>query len=319
MAEPVLLYGLGATKAGTSWLYRTLADRADCALGAVKETHYWDTAEPETREKQLIAFERQLKRLRHMRAEAEAAKRGWQVRNMDRRISAMSSLIAMLRQERDGHTAYAAYLMSGADGQTRLVGDICPSYALLSEDTLREMAALSPQSRFLFLVRDPLARLWSAVRMQAERQLGEGEILEAKANNILWRILHRGQETHIVDRGDYAGTLGRLQAALPADRWRVLVMEELMTQEGYDALCAWLGLPSEPAPLEAKVHEGQHMALRDALAIKAREMLEPQYAFVASHLGRWPRDWPRDWSLGASGAGAGAQGTGATANEPRET
>ena len=44
-----MLYCVGATKAGTSWLYRALHDHPGCAVRAVKEMHYWDTFDAEVR------------------------------------------------------------------------------------------------------------------------------------------------------------------------------------------------------------------------------------------------------------------------------
>ena len=44
MSDPVLLFGIGATKAGTSWLHRYLAGHPDCALRSIKELHFFDTA-----------------------------------------------------------------------------------------------------------------------------------------------------------------------------------------------------------------------------------------------------------------------------------
>ncbi|MEM1100973.1 MAG: sulfotransferase family protein [Pseudomonadota bacterium] len=290
MSGPILLIGIGATKAGTSWLYRTLADREDCALPAVKELHYWDTFSPPIRAKQLDAFRAQLRRFETTREEAEAAGRGWQVRNMERRIADMAGLIAMLDAPRKGHGAYLEYVLNRA-GEARLAADICPAYGLLSKAKLKDMAALRADVRLLYLVRDPLARLWSAVRMQAERQLMEGQTVPKKSNATLWRILHKGHETHLTERGDYAATIARLDAALPPERFRVMVMEELMSDAGYGALCAWLSLPPAPAPLERKVHPGQEVVMRDDLRQPALDFLAPQYEAVAAHLGRVPEAW----------------------------
>ena len=46
MSDPALLYCVGATKAGTSWFYRTLHAHPECHLRAVKEAHYWDSFDP---------------------------------------------------------------------------------------------------------------------------------------------------------------------------------------------------------------------------------------------------------------------------------
>ena len=46
--EPTFLICTGATKAGTSWLYRYLLGHPDCHLRAIKELHFLNSAEDGT-------------------------------------------------------------------------------------------------------------------------------------------------------------------------------------------------------------------------------------------------------------------------------
>lgn len=283
------LYCVGATKAGTSWLYRTLADRPDVALSAVKETHYWDTFAPKDRAKQIAAFERQLGTFEAARHEAEERGQGWKVSNMARRIGDMTRLLHMLR---DGSTAaYLSYISAPAVAETRLVGDICPAYGLLPAHSFAEMVTAAPQARFLYLMREPVSRLWSAVRMQADRQLQPGQTVEQKAHNILKRVLNQGAETHLTARGDYQGTVQRLRQAVPDAQLKLMYMEELVTDAGYAELCRWLSLPEAPAPVSEKVHAGQVITIRPELATQAARLLAPQYAFAEDELGPLPAAW----------------------------
>ncbi|MEL6688959.1 MAG: sulfotransferase [Pseudomonadota bacterium] len=283
------LYCVGATKAGTSWLYRTLADRPDVALSAVKETHFWDTLASDDRADQIAAFERQLQGFETARTEADARGQGWKVSNMTRRIADMTRLLNMLRE--GSIEAYIDYISAKADAETRLVGDICPAYALVPVETLSAMVSAAPDARFLYLVRDPVARLWSAVRMQADRQLQPGQTVAQKAHNILQRVLNCDAETHLTARGDYAGTVRRLRDAVPEGQLKVMYMEELVTDAGYANLCQWLNLPEAPAPVSEKVHEGQNIKIRADLADQAARMLAPQYAFAAAEIGPLPAAW----------------------------
>lgn len=289
VSDPPLLYCVGATKAGTSWLYRTLSDRDDVALSAVKETHYWDTRTRADKDTWIAALTVRSARFTEARSEAEARGIAWKVRNLSRQITDVERLVAMLT---DGSlAAYLAYLRAGVTENTRLIGDICPAYSLLDVATYREMVNATPSPRFLFLVREPVARLWSAVRMQADRQLGPGQTVEEKANNILWRLLERGAETHLTARGAYGETISRLREAVPARTLRVMYMEELLTDAGYAALCDWLGLPPTPAPLGEKVHAGKAVALRPHLAIRAAEHLAQEYDFAEEAVGPLPEAW----------------------------
>ena len=280
---------MGATKAGTSWLYRALADRSDVALSAVKETHFWDTRSPVERQAQIEIFQRQGASFEAGRREAESKGQGWKVRNMTRRASDMARLVAMLKE--GSIASYLEYLEAPASGETRLLGDICPAYGLLPATTFEEMASAAPGARFLYLVREPVARLWSAVRMQADRQLQPGEDFEQKAHNILQRILNRGAERHITDRGDYAATIERLRSSVPQDSLKVMYFEDLVTEAGYRHLCHWLGLAHAAAPISEKVHEGRGIAIRADLATRAAHQLASQYRFAAEEIGPLPDAW----------------------------
>ena len=290
MAAPTLLYCVGATKAGTTWLYRYLHDHPECALPAVKEAHYWDTFDAASCEKQLVAFRVRLREMRAAKVKANQEGRGWQVENMDRRINEMKALIATLEGDRGDDSAYAAWLMDGRDG-AKLVADITPNYATLSDDDLARMRDLSPNTKFLYLIRDPLDRLWSHIRMQARRQCQEHEVYAKKSNNILYRILNRGHETHILERGDYPKIIRKLRRVIPEGRLLIQFAEDLFTPQGLGRLCAFLGI-KQVKPIAARpANEGPEVAMLDKLRPRALGLLNEHYDWVARNVGPLPQRW----------------------------
>ena len=292
-----ILFCVGATKAGTSWLYRYLHDHPDCALPAVKEAHYWNTFGREAQEKQVIAFRQRLRELRNLRADAADAGRGWQVENAKRRIADMKGLIATLEGDRTGDAAYREWLTDRGEG-ARLFADITPNYATLSDAMLTRMLALSPHVKVLFLIRDPLDRLWSHIRMQARRQRQSHEIYEKKANNILHRILNRGQETHILERGDYPAIIARLRRIVPADRLRIQFTEDMMRQDGLSPLCEFLAIEPVTPAAQQPVHEGPPVVMLDKLRPKALRLLDEHYDWVARNVGPLPERWQENRNKG---------------------
>ena len=290
MTDPAVLFCVGATKAGTTWFYRLLHDHPDCAVPAVKEAHYWDTFDADDRAKQVAAFRIRLREMRDLKAEALAADRGWQVRNLDRRIADMKSLIAVVEGDRSDDAAYLVWLTQGR-GQARLFVDMTPNYSTLPDAMLDRMVHAVPNAKVVYLMRDPLDRLWSHIRMQARRQRQSHEVYEKKANNILYRMLNKGQETHILDRGDYAGVIRKLRRVVPADRLFVAFAETLMTAEGAARLCAFLGIaPVKDLPGEA-VHEGPPVVMLEKLRPRAQKLLYEQYDWVARNVGPLPQNW----------------------------
>lgn len=290
MAEPTILYGVGATKAGTSWLYRYLHDHPDCAMPAVKEAHYWDTFDTDPQGKQVASFRVRLGELLASKDEAAATGQGWKVDNMTRRIKEMKALIATLEGDRAGDARYADWLTGGRDG-AKVVADMTPSYATLSDEMLERMLRLSPTTKFIFLIRDPLDRLWSHIRMQARRQRQDYEVYEKKSNNILYRILNRGQETHILDRGDYPKIIRKLRRVIPADRLQILFAEDMVTQDGLSQLCSFLDIAAVTPVSPQRVHEGPEVVMLDKLRPRALGLLNEHYEWVARNVGPLPQRW----------------------------
>ena len=296
MPSPSILFCVGATKAGTSWLYRYLHDHPDCAMPAVKEAHYWDTFDAEACEKQVTNFRVRLRELRADKDAAEAEGKGWKVDNMTRRINEMKRLIAVLEGDRAGDARYLAWLAEGRAGA--VVGDMTPNYATLPDEMLERMRDLSPTAKFIFLIRDPLDRLWSHIRMQARRQRQAHEVYEKKANNILYRILNRGQEGHILERGDYPKIIRKLRRIIPEGRLLIQFAEELFTEAGIARLCAFLGIPVRPAAQPTPAHEGPEVVMLDKLRPRALGLLNEHYDWVARNVGPLPQRWQDNLARG---------------------
>jgi hypothetical protein len=290
MAAPAVLYCVGATKAGTSWLYRYLHDHPNCAMPAVKEAHYWDTFDADDLEKQLVFYRVRLREMRDTKLDAADAGRGWQVENLDRRINEMKALVAVLEGDRADDRAYLGWMLDGrTDGQ--IVGDMTPNYATLSDDMIARMRDAAPASKFIFLIRDPLDRLWSHIRMQARRQRQAHEVYEKKSNNILYRMLNRGQETHILERGDYPKIIRKLRRLIPEGRLLIQFTEDLFTPLGLKSVCDFLGIATVKPEVQQPVHRGPEVVMLDKLRPRALGLLNEHYEWVARNIGPLPQRW----------------------------
>ena len=287
-AKPQIVYCVGATKAGTSWLYRYLHDHPDCAMPAVKEAHYWDTFDPDALAKQTTMFRVRLREMRDMKDDAAEEGKAWKVKNLDRRINEMKALLAVLEGDRAGDMAYHAWL---TDRQGKLTADMTPNYATLDDDMLARMRDVAPDAKFIFLLRVPLDRLWSHIRMQARRQRQVHEVYEKKANNILYRMLNRNQERHILKRGDYPGIIRKLRRVVPEDRLRVQFAEDLFTTDGVVQICDFLGIAPVAAEVKTPVHEGPEVVMLDKLRPRALGLLNEHYEWVARNIGPLPQRW----------------------------
>ncbi len=284
-SEPTILICVGATKAGTSWVYDHLAGHPDCYLRSVKELHYFDPPESGLSRMQARANAADITR---MTARLAGANPG-QSLHLLRRIADMAAWNAVLDRGSGDLEAYRGYLTEGRQGQ-RVVADVTPSYALLPVAALRRLVDVAADVRILYLMRDPVARLWSHVRMLAQREAKPGQDIAVLAEARMERAL-AGDDLYFGGRGDYRSSLDRLRAAFQPARLLAMFTEELMTAPGLARLWAWLGIGPGPVDFENRVHAGVRLPLLPTHRDRARSALREQYDYVAKAFPTLPSAW----------------------------
>lgn len=290
--EPTILFCVGATKAGTTWLYDHLAGHPDCHLRAIKELHYFDSVESGSFKRQLQLHRTYADTLRKRLVKAE----GKSLKRATQKLQDVMAWHDVLVQKSENIAGYLSYLTQGREGRV-LVGDITPSYATLPAGRLAQMAALAPGVRFVYLMRDPVSRLWSHIKMVARRAANAADAVPEACYALLEQVLD-GARSGMTDRGDYAGAIARLNAAVEPSRLRVMFMEEMMTPAGMERLSAFLGIRPVEADFSRRVHAGPVLAMSDDQMRRARALLRPQYEFVARHYPELPENWRRNMGEG---------------------
>ena len=256
------LLGVGAQKAGTSWLHAYLHGRDDADFGFLKEYHVHDARTVES----LNPF-RSLARQRGLRrtwgelqlwARPRTRRRWGFIQHPERYFDYFEGLLA-----RPG---------------IRLTGDITPSYACLEADTFAAIhQALEERGirlRVVFLLRDPLERIISSVRMNRRKKGLSDTAEEVEALRHAAQRRPRGME----NRSDYRRTLENLDRALPPEAVHVGFYETLFNPEGIAEICDHLEVPPTPAPFTTRVNAGSSAGLDDL----------PTDALA--DLGRWQRE-----------------------------
>lgn len=286
MGDFRLVFGLGATKAGSGWLSRYLRFHPECHLSLIKELHFFDTLEKDvadSRVRGLLRWKKDLARNRHagnhgLRRKIYEIRRWWPV------------------VKSQDPQAYVDFLKEEA-GDARLLGDITPAYALLPTSRLQQMAGLLPDVRFVYLMRDPVARLWSHVRMLARSSAATPEQIPTRANDLLELSVSGGKDD-VVLRGAYDAVVSRLRSAVEQGRLFLGYLEDLVTPQGVEQLCGFLNIAPVPAKVDRKVHEGIHLPMTDQQRSRALAYLRPQYDFARAEMGRLPAAWETSLARG---------------------
>lgn len=251
------LLGVGAQKAGTTWLYRYLQESPEFAAGYRKEYHVFDTldlgSETWSRNRIIGLAEAALHDLREGRP-ADAA--------------------VLHRMSMYGNPAFYYDYFAGLlhrDPRRHLTADVTPAYALLPVERLREIrrefAERGVRAVAVFLMRDPVDRIWSQARMQHQRTAAPGDPTAEE------RVLERYAEPQFTSRSLYHRTIDALDEAFGEDA-HYEFYERLFTPESVAALCEAVGISMYPPALEKRRNETRAQA----------ELPESTQRAVAGHL-----------------------------------
>ena len=156
--------------------------------------------------------------------------------------------------------------------------------------------SIYPEARFIFLMRDPVDRLWSALRdrYRAHPHLHPVERFEDA-------LLHPA----IVQRTAYEATLTTLDEVVPTGQLLVLFFEDLFSVADTTVLrriSDFLGIDHVEGDRATCRNEGEPTTLPDDLRRRAATAFAPTYRFVLDRFGRVPDRWRERMSEIAPGS-----------------
>ena len=197
--------GIGAQKAGTTWLFYQLKQLPDFSFPVLKELHYFSRS-PEYASSNFLAEPLLAKRL------------------MDEEWARLA--LEKVRSKKDDPRKaqwYAKWFFSDYtdewylslfDASAPFKGEISPSYALLKPKDIAEMHRLAPEAKILFLLRNPVDRAWSQYRFYKGWHQKDFDFSQVKAEDIIRFLDSDTQEL----RSDYLSTLRNYEQVYPKDQ-----------------------------------------------------------------------------------------------------
>ncbi len=287
LAGRTFLLGVGAQKTGTSWLYRYLAGHPDTFLPVIKELHVFDAHfRPDWFGSYDQAFARRL-------AEALDRQRDSSRAHLRNRVQQLLDR-ALITYDIDRYLN----LFRALPGPRKLTGDITPSYSVLDAShfarirTMLTEAGMTP--RVVFLMRDPVERVWSASRMWA-RNHGITD-----ANLIRKEALAQLNRPADMARNRYDRTIEALEKVFPPEELFFSFYETLFREQTTRAICAHLGLTYRPADYEKAVNASPRRAeLLPEQTHLVQSALAPVYAYCANRFGD---GLPAAWNMATARA-----------------
>jgi hypothetical protein len=199
-ARPHFL-GIGAPRAGTTWLWAQLRKHPDVWLAPQKEIHFFDRS-PEYPSPNRLATASFKKRLLGLNE--------WERPQIINGLTGMSSSLLRFQLAEVAWWSswtfgyydenwYTSLFSSARTGQ--VCGEITPAYSILDPKDISRIKAINPDMRLIFLIRDPIERAWSGLRLSSAR--GAEEIKSGSTADLIARL----KSPLMILRGDYERTL----------------------------------------------------------------------------------------------------------------
>lgn len=250
------LLGVGAQKAGTTWLHRYIQSSERTDLGFAKEYHIWDALHcPECA------------RFR-----------------VNSRLPLRPNKFRRWRMQRNPGYYFDYFQRLLARDGVALTGDISPSYSCLPRHVFQQILegceARGMDLKVVFLLRDPIQRCWSTVRMHRRKGKAKDSVDITAAEEEAVKAYYASPNARI--RTCYDQTINELEAAIPRERIFYGLYEELFSEQEIERVSRFLGLEPryEFADNRFNVTQPESPLSDETAALIAREY-EPVYRYCA--------------------------------------
>ena len=254
---------IGAQKAGTSWFDIMLRQHPRAFLPPMKEVHFFDFIYlPEHRPWIRGSFERHRRRLQ----------------GRDAATDAYFERLATIPRRQD---AWYEAVFQHPDAEGRVSGEVTPAYSLLPSEGIARVRAVNPATRIVFIIRDPVDRALSHLRMAANRRKHdriEPDWVE-DTENLMPAVLARSA---------YRDNIARWEAVFPPGQ--ILYMPYAGIRTAPDAFLArvetFLGLPPHAySGTEESVHKTRPVEATPAMVALLEERLQGDRDYLAERFG----------------------------------
>jgi Sulfotransferase family len=283
--------GIGAHKAGTTWLWSMLRAHPGIWTAPLKELHYFDRSLRYASANFLAAdslLERLVSRAPHNREFRRTC-----APQLSRAIRTRDwPLLRWYTRYYFGGRGDRWYLSLFAEGSGRLCGEVTPAYAMLEAEDVARIHRLAPNVKIIFLLRNPVERAWSHIRFEWMEGRFTGMHDLAQVRQL---IEHPG----VTLRGDYLRTLEIWESKFPREQMFIGFFDDIMAQPSrlLRQVYSFLGLQISDVisiPGNRKVHASHELdmpaEIRRYLARKYLPDLEKLSVRFGGHAQLWHSD-----------------------------
>lgn len=188
---------------------------------------------------------------------------------------------------------YASYFKRLVNEKTYVTGDITPSYAFLDANAFSHVKALLEKHSFdvkvIFIMRNPVERMWSMLRMMKRRQAEKGIIIEDL--ELQKQMLGVFDEPAMFAGSNYIQTIKNLEAVFPQSSIHYEIYEDLFNNASLEKLQTFLGFPLEGVDFQKRVNVSPSVSLPSDIRAKVKKQLIEQYEFCNKRFPKTKKLW----------------------------
>ena len=265
---------IGAQKAGTSWLYQMLIQHPDLWFPPLKELHFFDRRDGGPKARKVVAtMVRIAKRRYHKENPSESPEQ----------IAAFENYLATIAADDMLTETWYRRIFDYPAAATKVKGEITPAYLDLKQEKFDyAIKLLPPQTKFIAILREPLARSISQLRMQIEANKVDPQTEED------WRKVMKGLKR--VSRGDYQRCVPMWNSAAGKERILYLPFSDVRErpQQLLSTVEDYLGVShfGSYRQFDEQIHVTKKVAIPDWVTKKLERQAEPQRAFLIETFGQ---------------------------------
>lgn len=282
--KKTFLLGVGAQKAGTTWVYKYLLNHPECAVGRIKEMaslgSIFDGGN---------SFDRRISKIAQLKKALGNAALRVQLDKVT--LESTDDLLDKIQHVTADYdwSSYLYYYATQFEQQpeAKLTADITPEYGLMSEQALaRAKTALEKagyQIKVLFLMREPVERCYSALRMAYRRRLKAGvPMLEMPDVNFATHAI----EPWAYERTCYEKILPKIESVFsPEDRY-IAFSETLFNAQSVQNLCEFLGIAFVPTNFRKRLNKSPRLVEPSVAEwAQVRDYYQATYKYCAAKFG----------------------------------
>jgi len=278
-SRPVFVLGVGAQKAGTSFLYQALDAHPDVEMSKPKEMRAFNSHFLPDECKVLA------ERLRN-RIPALLERDPLDLSDNQREFFNVLIRTMAIHYDLREYPRYFHTLLR--ETGAKVTGDITPAYQLLAGDhfkAIRELLEKDFDLKVIFLMRDPIDRLYSAFRMRDRYNAKirpDREIRVPAPQRFIQNDRTRASE----GRTRYERTIEALEQAFDPAQLHYAFYEELFRPETFEEISRFVGVTGLSPDFEEKVNASPDQGGLSAEDVAvAREYYAATYEFCLARFG----------------------------------